>query len=110
MAGQHPNGLLAVAGEPLEDRAAGRIGKGAEKLVRDRGNTIFITIWLLVVNAAALHGLRRRAIYVLAANALPVRLSECESLAQTRRAAASGIRQRPSIGPSERRIRAPKVC
>jgi hypothetical protein len=32
--GQHRHGLFAVAAQPLEDGAAGRVGQGAEKLVR----------------------------------------------------------------------------
>jgi hypothetical protein len=41
--GQGPHGLFAVAGEPLEDRPAGRIGERSEKLVRRNGHVQFIT-------------------------------------------------------------------
>ena len=43
---QHPHGLFAVAAKLLEDRPAGRIGKGPEEVVRRGPHAGIITLRL----------------------------------------------------------------
>jgi hypothetical protein len=39
MLGQHPNGLLAPAAEPLENRTPRRIGERDEQIIRGSGHS-----------------------------------------------------------------------
>jgi hypothetical protein len=54
------HGLLAVAGEALEEGAAGGVGEGLEEIVRDGWHERTITNWLWIVNEKSAASERHR--------------------------------------------------